>query len=66
MFKLADFYARHNRRADADKVIEQLHAMETHPDSYGIAGWLCQSSRVAISSSVCAQRGAIRNRHFAG
>jgi|GEM_PF-918088 hypothetical protein len=35
MFKLADFYARHNRRADADKVIEQLHAMETHPDSYG-------------------------------
>jgi len=35
MFKLANFYERHNRRTDADRVIEQLHAMEAHPDSCG-------------------------------
>ncbi len=35
MFKLANFYERHNRRADSDSVIAQLHAMEAHPDRCG-------------------------------
>ncbi|MBA4026882.1 MAG: hypothetical protein C0473_01435 [Cyanobacteria bacterium DS3.002] len=35
LLKLADFYVKHNRRADADKVMEQLNVMAMHPDKYG-------------------------------
>lgn len=35
MLKLANLYEKHNRRADADQVMEQLHVMATHPDKYG-------------------------------
>ena len=35
MQKLANFYERHNRRADADKLIAKLHVMETHPGVNG-------------------------------
>ncbi|MBA4026873.1 MAG: hypothetical protein C0473_01385 [Cyanobacteria bacterium DS3.002] len=35
MQKLANFYKRHNRRADADKLIAKLHVMETHPGVHG-------------------------------
>ncbi len=35
LLKLVDFYVKHNRRADADKVMEQLNVMAMHPDKYG-------------------------------
>lgn len=35
MLKLAYFYVKHNRSADAGKVMERLHVMAMHPDKYG-------------------------------
>ena len=35
LLTLANFYEKHNRRVDADKVMAQLQVMATHPDKYG-------------------------------
>jgi hypothetical protein len=35
LWKLANFYEKHNRRADAAKVMAQLQVIATHRDKYG-------------------------------